>query len=156
MTLRALPRALAFGRALGTLGYPPIYRCDVLHYAPCNGQRHCFGKCMCLLGALAPVISVVWLRHEAPKRGVLLSKRQEDRSVPSAPLPSGAGGAAEGNVRQLVLADEGYLGVLRLRRIRQDAAKRRGRDCTLIEGWSGEASCKRAARSHQLLGNRSK
>ena len=84
VTLRALPRALAFGRALGTLGYPPIYRCDVLHYAPCNGQRHCFGKCMCLLGALAPVISVVWLRHEAPKRGVLLSKRQEDRSVPLA------------------------------------------------------------------------
>jgi len=36
--------------------------------------------------------------------------------------------AFAGNVRQLVLVDEGHLGVLRLRRIRKDAAERQGGD----------------------------
>src|SRR5437588_9943538 len=36
--------------------------------------------------------------------------------------------ALAGNVRQLVLVDEGHLGVLRLGRIREDAAERQGRD----------------------------
>src|SRR5262245_33975998 len=34
------------------------------------------------------------------------------------------GDALAGNVRQLVLVDEGHLGILRLRRIREDAAER--------------------------------
>ena len=36
--------------------------------------------------------------------------------------------ALAGNVRQLVLVDEGHLGVIRLRRIREGAAKRQGGD----------------------------
>ena len=36
--------------------------------------------------------------------------------------------ALAGNVRQLVLVDEGHLGVLRLRRIREDAAERQRGD----------------------------
>src|SRR5438876_9995700 len=36
--------------------------------------------------------------------------------------------ALAGNVRQLVLVDEGHLGVLRLRRIGEDAAERQGGD----------------------------
>jgi hypothetical protein len=36
--------------------------------------------------------------------------------------------ALAGDVRQLVLVDEGHLGVLRLRRIREDAAERQGGD----------------------------
>src|SRR4029077_2215763 len=36
--------------------------------------------------------------------------------------------ALAGNVRQLVLVDEGHLGVLRLRRFREDAAERQGGD----------------------------
>src|SRR5437879_12790751 len=36
--------------------------------------------------------------------------------------------ALAGNVRQLVLVDEGHLGVLLLRRIREDVAERQGDD----------------------------
>ena len=36
--------------------------------------------------------------------------------------------ALAGNVRQLVLVDEGHLGVLRLRCIREDASERQGGD----------------------------
>src|ERR687888_1947703 len=41
--------------------------------------------------------------------------------------------ALAGNVRQLVLVDEGHLGVLLLRRIREDAAERQGDDKQRIE-----------------------
>src|SRR6516225_6482134 len=41
--------------------------------------------------------------------------------------------ALAGTVRQLVLVDEGHLGVLRLRRIREDATKWQGRDEQRIE-----------------------
>jgi len=36
--------------------------------------------------------------------------------------------ALAGSVRQLVLVDEGHLGILRLRRIREDVAERQGGD----------------------------
>src|SRR5215831_182758 len=41
--------------------------------------------------------------------------------------------ALAGNVRQLVLVDEGHLGVLRLRRLREDTAERQGGDKQRIE-----------------------
>src|ERR1700691_1616614 len=47
--------------------------------------------------------------------------------------------ALAGNVRQLVLVDEGHLGVLRLRRIREDAAERQGGDKQRIEDAFHEA-----------------
>src|SRR5436190_16107992 len=43
------------------------------------------------------------------------------------------------NVRQLVLVDEGHLGVLRLRRIREDAAEWQGGDKQRTEPLSGTA-----------------
>ena len=41
--------------------------------------------------------------------------------------------ALAGTVRQLVLVDEGHLGVLRLRRLREGAAERQGGDKQRIE-----------------------
>src|SRR5260370_35792255 len=48
--------------------------------------------------------------------------------APRAVLGEHALDALAGNVRQLVLVDEGHLGILRLRRIREDAAERHGGD----------------------------
>src|SRR5262249_33753365 len=47
--------------------------------------------------------------------------------------------ALAGNVRQLVLVDEGHLGVLRLRRLREDAAERQGGDKQRTEDAFHEA-----------------
>src|SRR5262245_41979114 len=53
--------------------------------------------------------------------------------------------ALAGNVRQLVLVDEGHLGVLRLRRLREDAAERRGGDKQRTEDAFHGASILRLA-----------
>src|SRR4030095_13925303 len=62
--------------------------------------------------------------------------------------------ALAGNVRQLVLVDEGHLGVLRLWRIRKDAADRQGGDKQRTEnafhgalsfGWQMRDQARRAA-----------
>src|SRR6202035_6119874 len=54
--------------------------------------------------------------------GMRVARRIAARAV----LDEHALDALAGNVRQLVLVDEGHLGVLRLRRIRKDAAERQG------------------------------
>src|SRR4029079_15277597 len=56
--------------------------------------------------------------------GMRVTRREAARAV----FDEHALEALAGNVRQLVLVDEGYLGVLRLRRIREDAAERQGGD----------------------------
>src|SRR5260221_4935616 len=71
--------------------------------------------------------------------------------------------ALAGNVRQLVLVDEGHLGLLRLRRIGEDAAKRQGGDEQRTEdafhgavsfGWrkQGQApACERRSHSSKPM-----
>jgi hypothetical protein len=92
ITLRALARALASGSALSTDRQPLVYRGDVLHFALGHGQCHSLGKCTCLVGAQAPVISVVWLCHEAPERGVLPSNAKDIDRFRRSPRLSGASG----------------------------------------------------------------
>jgi hypothetical protein len=66
--LRALgytrPPALALGAVCQLL----VCRCDLLHFAPSDGQFHTFGKHAGLLSALAPEVRIVPLRHEFPQR----------------------------------------------------------------------------------------
>src|SRR2546426_3153137 len=62
--------------------------------------------------------------------GIRVARRVAARAV----FEEHALDALAGNVRQLVLVDEGHLGVLRLRRIGEDAAERQGGDKQRTEG----------------------
>src|SRR5882762_468283 len=61
--------------------------------------------------------------------GMRVARRETARAI----FDEHALDALAGNVRQLVLVDEGHLGVLLLRRIREDAAERQGGDKQRIE-----------------------